>query len=260
MSPLPCAWSVVIPAFNEADRLPRYLQEVALFFEGQDSAHEIVVVDDGSADDTAGRARELARAHPAIRVERLPRNRGKGHAVRVGMLGARGALRLMADADGATPIGEVKRLAAAVEAGADVAIGSRALRDPSVAVRARRHRRIGGWLFHAAVRAVGVSGVIDTQCGFKLFRGPVADELFGAARSDGFAFDVELLLLAQRRGLRVAEVPVNWTDQRGSKVGLLRDGPGMLWQLVRLRARLGRHPRGQDSRGQDSRARMPRPR
>ncbi|HET6369015.1 MAG TPA: dolichyl-phosphate beta-glucosyltransferase [Pseudomonadales bacterium] len=232
-------WSVVIPAYNEARRLPRYLREVTGYFDGRDEPYEVLVVDDGSTDDTAGRVREEWAAHPAVDVLRLGTNRGKGAAVRAGMLRARGALRLMADADGATPIAEVKRLEVAVQDGADLAVASRALADPSVMVRARVHRRWSGRVFIAATRALGVRQVMDTQCGFKLFRGGVADDLFGVLRTDGFGFDVELVLRAERRGYRIAEIPVNWTDQPGSKVGVFRDGPGMLVQIVAARLRLG---------------------
>lgn len=232
-------WSVVIPAYNEAARLPRYLRQVVSYFDGRDEPYEILVVDDGSTDDTAARVREEQAAHPAVELLSLETNQGKGAAVRAGMRRATGALRLMADADGATPIGEVKRLEAAVHGGADLAVASRALRDPSVVVRARLHRRLSGQVFIAAARALGVRQVVDTQCGFKLFRGEVADELFGALRTDGFGFDVELVLRAERHGYRIAEVPVNWTDQPGSKVGVFRNGPGMLVQIIAARLRLG---------------------
>ena len=238
--PAALRWSVVIPAFNEANRLPRYLADVVSYFDGRDEPYEVLVVDDGSTDDTAARVDEERAAHPAVSLLRLGTNRGKGAAVRAGMRRATGALRLMADADGATPIGEVKRLEAAVEEGADLAVASRALTDPSVVVRARLHRRLFGRLFIAIARALGVRQVVDTQCGFKLFRGPVADELFEVLRTDGFGFDVELVLHAERRGYRIAEVPVNWTDQPGSKVGVIRDGPAMLVQIVAARLRLGR--------------------
>jgi dolichyl-phosphate beta-glucosyltransferase len=232
-------WSVVIPAYNEANRLPRYLREVVSYFDGRDEPYEVLVVDDGSTDDTAARVRDDRAAHPAVEVLTLGTNQGKGAAVRRGMLHARGALRLMADADGATPIGEVKRLEAAVHGGADLAVASRALSDPSVVVRARLHRRLSGRVFIAVARALGVRQVVDTQCGFKLFRGVVADELFGALHTAGFGFDVELVLRAERRGYRIAEVPVNWTDQPGSKVGVFTDGPRMLAQIIAARIRLG---------------------
>jgi dolichyl-phosphate beta-glucosyltransferase len=233
---------VVIPAYNEAMRLPAYLKEVVAYFDGRDQPYEVVVVDDGSRDATADCVRELARLHPSVRLHALPENRGKGCAVRTGMTVVSGALRLMADADGATPIVEVKRLEAAMQAGADLAVGSRALPDPSVVVRARTHRKLSGQVWSRLVRALGVSGVVDTQCGFKLFRGPVADDLFRPLRTEGFGFDVELLLLARRRGYRIVEVPINWTDQPGSKVGVLKDGPRMLAQIVAARLRLALTP------------------
>jgi dolichyl-phosphate beta-glucosyltransferase len=177
---------------------------------------------------------------PALRLHALPDNRGKGYAVRQGMRVARGAFRLMADADGATPIAELARLDAAIEAGADLAVGSRVLPDPTVAVRARLHRRLAGAVFNLLVRLLGVRGVVDTQCGFKLFRGAVADDLVPRVGTRGFGFDVEVLLWAQARGYRITEVPVNWTDQPGSKVGVLRDGPRMLAQIVRARLRVAR--------------------
>ncbi len=237
--PSGCRWSVVIPALNEEARLPAYLREIAAYFDRRGEPYEVIVVDDGSRDGTSAQAREIERAHPAIRMKRFEDNHGKGFAVRVGMAMARGDLRLMADADGATPIAEVKRLEAAIERGADLAVGSRALRDPSVARRVRPHRQVVGNVFNLIVRGLGVWDVTDTQCGFKLFRGAVAADLFGALRTEGFGFDVELLLLAQRRGYRIAEVPINWTDQPGSRVSVLKEGPRMLAQVIAARLRFG---------------------
>jgi dolichyl-phosphate beta-glucosyltransferase len=233
-------WSVVIPAFNEATRLPAYLKDIQAYFEARDEGYEVIVVDDGSRDGTAERVHEIAAGRAAVTVHALGRNRGKGHAVRAGMARARGRLRLMADADGATPIGEVARLEAAIEAGADIAVGSRVLRDAAVARQVRLHRKLSGHVFSFLVRRLGVAGVVDTQCGFKLFRGPVAEALFPLVVTDGFGFDVELLMLAERRGYRVAEVPVSWADQPGSKVGVLRDGPRMLGEVLAARRRLAR--------------------
>ena len=232
-------WSVVIPAFNEADRLPRYLDEVVGFFEGRGEPYEIVVVDDGSRDATAETVRALAAAHPAIRLLSLERNRGKGAAVRAGMLAARGDFRLFTDADGATPITELKRLEPALLAGADVAIGSRVLFDPAVSVHARRHRVAAGRVFNWLVARLGLRGVADSQCGFKAFQASAAQRLFGALQTRGFGFDVELLLRAQAAGDRVVEVAVNWADQAGSKVGVLRTSPGMLVQILSARLRVG---------------------
>lgn len=233
-------WSVVIPAYNEARRLPRYLGEIVAYFDGASEPYEILVVDDGSTDGTAEAIAGVARSHPAVRVLRSDRNEGKGAAVRRGMLAARGDVRLFADADGATPIGELKRLEAALAAGADVAIGSRGRPDPSVAVVARPHRVIAGRLFSRIVRALAVPDVTDTQCGFKAFTAKAAGELFARLQTRGFAFDVELLMLARIAGYRVAEVPVNWTDQPGSKVRVLGNGPGMLREIVLARLRIAR--------------------
>ncbi len=233
-------WSVIIPAFNEALRLPPYLSEVIAYFDGRGESYEVLVVDDGSHDETAARVLEAQAEHSSVTLHRLAANHGKGFAVRAGMRAARGELRLMADADGATPIGEIKRLEAAIDAGADVAIGSRALADPSVRRHVRLHRKFSGDVFNFLVRRLGVPEVSDTQCGFKLFRGAAAEALFGELRTEGFSFDVELLLLARRRGYRVTEVAINWADQPGSKVGVLTDGPRMLVQILAARRRLTR--------------------
>jgi dolichyl-phosphate beta-glucosyltransferase len=237
-------WSVVIPAYNEASRLPSYLKEIQAYFEGRDESYEVIVVDDGSQDGTADRVREVAAGRTSVTVHALGRNRGKGHAVRAGMARADGRLRLMADADGATPIGEVARLEAAVAAGADLAVGSRVLHDPSVIRQVRLHRKLSGHVFNFLVRRLGIASVVDTQCGFKLFRAAAAEALFPHVTTDGFGFDVELLMLAERRGFRIVEVPINWADQPGSKVGVLREGPRMVYEVLAARRRLGGRPTG----------------
>jgi len=233
-------WSVVIPAFNEARRLPTYLDDVVAFFEGRGETYEVIVVDDASTDDTPSVVQARAREVASVRLLRLPGNVGKGAAVRAGMLAARGAYRLFTDADGATPIAEVKRLEPALLAGADVVIGSRVLVDPSVSVIARPHRVAAGRVFNWLVARLGLRSVADSQCGFKAFAADPAERLFGGLQTRGFGFDVELLLTAQAAGYRIVEVPVNWADQPGSKVGVLRHGPGMLRQIVRARLRTGR--------------------
>ena len=233
-------WSVVIPAFNEAVRLPPYLDEVLGFFDGRGAPYEVIVVNDGSTDGTGEMLADVARRNASLRVITHPRNQGKGRAVRGGMLAANGDLRLFSDADGATPIGELKRLERAFAAGADVVIGSRALRDPAVSVRTRMHRAVAGRVFNWVVTRFGVRGIADTQCGFKAFTASATQKLFGPLETHGFGFDVELLLRAQAAGYRVVEVAVNWEDQAGSKVGVLTTGPGMLAQIVRARWRVGR--------------------
>jgi len=231
-------WSVVIPAFNEAQRLPSFLERVVAYFEGRDEPYEVIVVDDGSTDGTADLVD--ARGMSSVTVLRQQPNAGKGAAVRAGMLAAKGAYRLFADADGATPIEELKRLEPLLIAGADVAIGSRVLVDPGVSVTTRSHRVAAGRLFNWLVARLGLRGIADSQCGFKAFTAPAATRLFEALATRGFGFDVELLLHARAAGCRIVEVPVNWADQAGSKVGVLRHGPGMLWQIMAARRRVGR--------------------
>jgi dolichyl-phosphate beta-glucosyltransferase len=229
--------SIVVPAYNEAERILPFLQQITDYCERQGRTYEVLVVDDGSTDATSRIVERHAQVDKAVRLMRSSTCQGKGAAVRHGMQSATGCLQLFADADGATPIQELARLEKALMEGADMAIGSRALaaRLPEFAVHARLYRSVLGTLFNAAVRRSGIRGIADTQCGFKLFRRAVAQELFSYASINGFGFDLELLYLAQRRGYRIAEVPVNWSDQPGSKVRVMRDGFGMLYDLSVIR-------------------------
>ena len=228
--------SVIIPAYNECARLPQTLRGVLDFLARGSRSAEVIVVDDGSTDSTSIGVLRLAAADPRVRLIRLPQNCGKGYAVRTGVVNAGGDRILFADADGATPIEELARLEAALDAGADIAIGSRALASAEVRVEAHPLRRVIGRTFHQLVRRLTVRGIADTQCGFKLFTSPVAHELFSRMRMGGFSFDVELLLMAQRRGYRIAEVPVNWRHQPGSRVNVVTDGLRMARDLFRIRA------------------------
>ncbi len=236
------ALSLVIPAYNERRRLPPYLEQVRPYLDGQFAGrYEVIVVDDGSRDALAEVLEASARTWPQLRVLRHEQNRGKGAAVRTGMLAARGELILFADADGAAPIDQEARLREAVESGAEVAVGSRRL-DQEQAVRRRPLRKLAGWLFAAAARWwLGLS-VRDTQCGFKMFRREAGRRLFGLSREDGFLFDLELLVLARRLGYRVAEVPIRWTDMPGGHLSLACQGPKALVELWRLRRRLRAEP------------------
>ncbi len=226
--------SVIIPAHNEAARILPHLQSIRASLSRQDRSYEIIVVDDGSQDDTIKIARGFAKTEPALRVIPLPTCIGKGGAVRHGILAARGRLQLFTDADGATAITELDRLEQAIRSGADIAIGSRSLasRQQGFKVKARWHRSILGGCFNALVRLGGIQGIGDTQCGFKLFERSVARDLFSVSTINGYGFDLELLFVAQQRGYRIAEVPVNWTDQPGSKVQLFRDSIAMLRELA----------------------------
>ncbi len=227
--------SVIIPAYNEERRLPAYLDRVLAYLEKQSFPFEVVIVDDGSLDDTAAIVEDFAARNHHVRLVRHTGNRGKGQAVKTGMLAASGELRLFADADGATPIAEVERLRNAIESGADVAVGSRALRDEALVVRTRLHRKFIGTVFNFIVRALTVKGINDTQCGFKLFTEKAANTIFPLQRIEDFGFDVELLYICRKKGLHIAEVPVNWTDIPGTKVKLVRDSLRMLKDVMKIR-------------------------
>lgn len=231
--------SIIIPAYNEARRLPLCLERVIAYLDQRGRTYEVLVVDDGSHDQTAQAVESVAHRCPHLRLIRLTSNMGKGAAVRRGMQAARGTYQLFADADGATPIEELARLESALLAGADLAIGSRALasQDPAFTVRARWHRSLLGTVFNNIVQRLGLRDIADTQCGFKLFRRSIAQDLFSVACVDGYAFDLELLYVARQRGYRLAEVPINWTDQPGSKVRPWRDGLVMLQELLAIRKR-----------------------
>ena len=229
--------SVVIPAHNEATRILPHLRSIAEYLSSQRRSYEIIVVDDGSLDETATVVREFAGHQSSVRLIQLPTCVGKGGAVRQGMLTAKGRLQLFTDADGATAITELARLEQAVANGADVAIGSRSLasRLPGYTVHASLYRIILGNLFNSVVQQSGIRGITDTQCGFKLFRQAVAADLFGVSSIDGYGFDLELLYVAQQRGYRIAEIPVNWSHQPGSKFRVVRDGIAMLRELAVIR-------------------------
>lgn len=229
--------SIVIPAFDEEARLAPTVRGAVACVRSRGVGGEVIVVDDGSRDGTSALVQRLAEELPEVRLVRLAANQGKGYAVRSGVLNAKGELVLFADADGATPWAELARLESAVAAGADVAIGSRALDSAETTVRARWHRRAMGRTFHRLVELLTVRGFRDTQCGFKLFRGPVAQDLFARMRMNGFSFDVEVLLMAQRGGHQVVEVPVNWVHQPGSRVSLVRDSLRMARDLFVIRGR-----------------------
>jgi dolichyl-phosphate beta-glucosyltransferase len=235
--------SVVVPAFNEAGRLPPYLLSMQnYFFTWARTAYEVIVIDDGSSDHLGDL---LAAAHadwPQLKWVRHARNEGKGAAVRTGMLMAAGSQILFADADGATPIAEEWRLREALDAGADVAVGSRLL--PGSGIRRQRtwSRAALGRAFALLARTLFHLNIRDTQCGFKMFRRDCARRLFALSHETGYMFDIEVLALARHLGYRVAEVPVHWTEIAGSRMHLWRDTRAILAGLQRVRQRLRRLP------------------
>ncbi|MEU9482454.1 dolichyl-phosphate beta-glucosyltransferase [Streptomyces decoyicus] len=241
--------TVVVPAYNEEHRLPRTLDAICRYLRSSPGRHagwELIVVDDGSTDATAAAVREAAAAEPRIRLVGSPpdpglpashaRNHGKGHAVRLGVLASRGGRVLVTDADLATPIEEVALLHDQLDAGYAAAIGSRVQGGARVEVCQHPLRKLLGRVGNQVIRAVAVPGVLDTQCGFKLFDGDQARAVFGRSRVDGWGIDVEILRMFHEAKWPVAEVPVRWAHQPGSKVRAL-DYAGVLLELVRLRAR-----------------------
>ncbi|GAA3373648.1 hypothetical protein GCM10020367_34400 [Streptomyces sannanensis] len=229
--------TVVIPAYDEENRLCPTLDAVRGHLEGRPGSWELIVVDDGSADRTVEIAIRAAAEDPRIRVITNETNRGKGYALRCGVLASRGDRVLITDADLATPVEELERLAAELdESGIDAAIGSRAHPGAMIEVHQGKVREWCGRMANRLIRAVAVPGIRDTQCGFKLFDGDKARAAFGDARLDGWGIDVEVLRFFRRSGWQVAEVPVRWAHQEGSKVRPADYGK-VLVELVQLRAR-----------------------
>ena len=229
--------SLVIPAYNERGRIEACVRAVAGWVRTRpgDDDWEVIVVDDGSTDDTAERARSVAREERLeVRVMSYAGNRGKGAAIRTGVLDSRGETVLISDTDLSTPLEEWSKLAAELPTH-PIAIGSRALQQDLVRKRQAFYRVLLGRAGNLVIRLFAVPGIRDTQCGFKLFRGDVARALFSEARVDRFAWDVEILYLAQRRGLSIAEVPVLWFNSPESKVRVVRDAVQTLWDVLRIR-------------------------
>ncbi|GAA2738601.1 glycosyltransferase family 2 protein [Pedococcus aerophilus] len=224
--------SVVIPAYNEEWRILPTIGAVATHMSARNQPWELIISDDGSTDATVSLVRDLRFAN--LRLLVAPANTGKGDAVRRGMLAARGRLVLFADADQSTPIEQFDRLAALVDEGYDVVIGSRAAEGAAVSGKSLTRRILSRGLHEAVSRLYGID-VADTQCGFKLFTADAAQRLFGMQLVDGFSFDLEVLYLAHKLGYRTAEVPVEWIDAPGSTVDAARVSLQFLRDLMRIR-------------------------
>ncbi|MGD9497593.1 MAG: dolichyl-phosphate beta-glucosyltransferase [Armatimonadota bacterium] len=230
--------SIIIPAYNERDCLEQAVRAARHYFDARALPGEVIVVDDGSVDDTRAIAESQRREDARVRVEGYGANRGKGYAVRWGVQRARGEVIVFLDADLATPVGEIDQVLPAVEGGADVVVGTRVHPQARIERAQSPVRQFMGAGFRWLARAMLGLRVSDITCGFKAFTRAAAQRIFAAATIDGWAFDAELLVIAQRLGLRVVEVPVRWSDRRDSRVRPLRNALQSWRQLRLIRRRM----------------------
>lgn len=228
-------YSIVIPAYNESGRIRPTLDEVLRFSRASNWDVEIMVVDDGSHDDTPDIIREYSKSHPQIMLVENPENHGKGYSVRAGMLQARGDICLFTDADLSSPISEAQHLFDALAAGADIAIGSRWLRAELQTERQPLYRQLMGRVFNLLLRVILRLHYVDTQCGFKAFRRDAAQRVFPPMKIERWGFDPEILFLARKLGLVVTEVPVVWAHSEGTRLHPVRDGVRMFGDVMRIR-------------------------
>src|SRR6202795_3847051 len=228
-------YSIVIPAYNEGQRLAPSLEKVLAYVHQQGWGAEVIVVNDGSRDNTAEIVREFAAKDPLLRLVENPGNRGKGYSVRNGMLNARGEIVVFSDADLSSPIEEMPKLLQALAAGADIAIGSRWLRAELQTQRQSLHRQLFGRIFNLLLRITLGLQFKDTQCGFKAFTRRAAQTILPLERVERWGFDPEILFLARKFGFRVDEVPVLWGHSGGTRIHPVLDGARMFQEMLRIR-------------------------
>jgi dolichyl-phosphate beta-glucosyltransferase len=238
-------YSIIIPAYNEGARIGNALNEVLRCVHERGWNSEILVIDDGSLDNTAEIVSEVAARNPEVRLLKNPENRGKGYSVRHGMLSAAADIVMFTDADLSAPIEEAEHLFSALQDGADIAIGSRWLQRKRQVLKQPLYRQFFGRCFNAVTRLVMKLPFADTQCGFKAFRRPVAQAIFQLQRIERWGFDPEILFIALKRGYTVREVPVTWGHDERSRISYLKDGVKMLEDLayVRWNALIGTYDR-----------------
>ncbi|MDI9636884.1 glycosyltransferase family 2 protein [Geitlerinema splendidum] len=227
--------AVVVPAYNEESRILPTLERINEYFQSVDYSVAVIVVSDGSRDRTNEIVEIFSSTNEATSLLAYSPNRGKGYAVRRGILSADADYVLFSDADLAAPIEEIEKLWLAISDDVPVAIGSRPLKESNLEIRQPWYREMLGRLFNKAVQTLAIRGIEDTQCGFKIFRQDVAQDVFSRCKLDGFGFDFESLMIARDLGYQIAEVPIRWSHQEGSKVVLMRDGPRMIRDLIKLR-------------------------
>jgi glycosyltransferase involved in cell wall biosynthesis len=232
---LATTYSIVIPAYNESARLGATLEKILTHMHAHGWEAEVLVVNDGSSDDTAAIVQSFAEKHPSVRLIQNPGNRGKGYSVRNGMLHATGTIVLFSDADLSSPIEEADKLFAAIVAGADIAMGSRWLRAELQTQRQPLYRQLYGRIFNLALRLILGLRYRDTQCGFKAFTSRAANTVFPLQHIERWGFDPEILYLARKFGLKVEEVPVRWAHREGTRLNPLRDGIRMFGEILKVR-------------------------
>jgi dolichyl-phosphate beta-glucosyltransferase len=226
---------VVVPAYNEEVRLLPTLERLHEYYEGQTYSYEVIVVSDGSTDGTNAIVEKFADTHPKFRLLAYTPNRGKGCAVRTGMLAATGDLVLFCDADMATPQEETEKLLKHMKDGAEIAIGSRPLKESKLERHQPWLREMLGRFANKLIQILAVRGIQDTQCGFKIFTRKATQDIFNRCKLDGFSFDFEALMIGRDLGYRIDEVPIRWYHQEGSKVVFWRDYPRAFRDLIGLR-------------------------
>jgi dolichyl-phosphate beta-glucosyltransferase len=235
MTDRPVALSLVVPAYNEALRLPGTLERMRPLLDAAGEPYEVIVVDDGSTDATAEAARRFSAGWPELDVVRLAVNAGKGAAVREGMLRARGAHRAFSDADLSTPLEELAGLRERLGGDCQVVIASRGLPDADIQIRQPKRRELMGRSYNLLLRLLVLPDIHDSQCGLKVFTATAALTCFTPLRTMRFGFDAEVLVRARRQGWSIAEVPVQWRHVEASRVSAGSDAARMLYDLVRLR-------------------------
>lgn len=227
--------SIVIPAYNESNRIEATLNQIILYFKNNNFTHEVIIVDDGSTDDTVAKLKNFQSRNGNIKIIRNKINRGKGYSVKKGILASAGNYILFSDADMSVPIEELNNLLPWFKKGYTVVIGSRALAQSNIVIHQKFYREMMGRIFNLFVRLFVLRGMKDTQCGFKCFDGHIVAEIFNRQTIKRFSFDVEILFISRKLGYKIKEVPIQWYNSIDSKVSLTKDAFKMLLDLFRIR-------------------------
>jgi len=227
--------SVIIPAYNEEARIKNTLEKIHSYLKNQDYTYEIIIVNDGSTDNTWALVNEIAQKIKEVRILKNEKNRGKGFTIKKGFLNAKGKYLLFTDADLSTPIEEVEKLISWLKKGYDIAIGSRGLKESHIQIHQPWYRELAGKMFNLFVQAMAVPGIKDTQCGFKCFTQKAALEICERQKIEKFSFDVEMLYIGRKLGYKIKEVPICWFNNPHTKVNFLKDGYRMCLDLIKIR-------------------------